>query len=140
MMRYEHGIDIDAPPAVVHRVMTDVERWHEWTPSIISIRLVEPGPLRVGSSAWVRQPKLPPARWTVTELQEGRGFTWVSRGPGILVTGRHVVTPRGAGSRAVLSVEYRGVLGSLLGRMTGTLNDRYIALEAEGLKRRSEAG
>lgn len=137
-MRYDTTIDIDATPGTVWSVMRDVERWHEWTPSISGVRLVGGGPIRVGSQARVRQPKLPAADWTVTELVEGRGFTWVSRSPGIRVTGRHEIEPRGAGSRATLSILYEGVIGPVLGRLTRQINERYIGLEAAGLKRRSE--
>jgi hypothetical protein len=44
------------------------------------------------------------------------------------------------GSRATLSVDYKGLFGVLIGRLTKSLNQRYIRLEADGLKRRSEAG
>lgn len=133
------AVDIAAPPSRVWTVMTDVERWPEWTPSITSVRRSGGGPLRVGSRAEVRQPKLPPARWMVTELEEGTQFTWVSRAPGILVTARHGVEPSGAGTRATLSIHYGGMFGPLLAALTRGITERYIGMEAEGLKRRAEA-
>ena len=138
MTSFSTSIDIPAPPARVWEVMRDVERWHEWTASITSIRKIDAGPLKVGSRAIVRQPKLPPARWRVTQLDPQKGFTWVSTGPGLLVTGRHIIEQTLSGSRVTLAVEYCGALGPLLAWFTGSLNDRYIALEAAGLKRRSE--
>jgi uncharacterized protein YndB with AHSA1/START domain len=132
------SIDINASPERVWSIMGDVERWHEWTPSITSIQKMDAGPLTVGSSATVRQPKLPPAKWRVTQLDPQRGFTWISTGPGLLVTGRHIIERTSSGSRVTLAVEYSGALGPLLAWFTGSLNDRYIALEAAGLKRRSE--
>lgn len=137
-MRYETSIDVDAAPTAVWAVMRDVERWHEWTPSITSIHLADGGPLRPGSRARIRQPKLPPADWLVTELEEGRGFSWVSRGPGIRVTARHLVEPRSAGCRVTLSILYDGLLGPALGWLTRGINQRYLGLEAAGLKRRTE--
>ena len=118
--------------------MRDVERWHEWTPSIRSIERLDGGPFAPGSRARVRQPKLPPATWEVTDLSEGRGFTWVSRAPGLLVTGVHTVAATPSGSRATLSIAYDGLMGGLLAWLTRGLNQRYIELEAAGLKRRSE--
>jgi hypothetical protein len=43
-----------------------------------------------------------------------------------------------AGSRATLSISYAGLLGGVVSRLTSALNDRYLALEAAGLKARSE--
>lgn len=86
----------------------------------------------------VRQPKLPAARWRVTQLDPQKGFTWVSTGPGLLVRGRHIIERTSSGSRVTLAVEYSGALGPLLAWFTGSLNDRYIALEAAGLTRRTE--
>ena len=36
--RYSVSIDINAPAERVYDVMIDLDRWHEWTPSITSIR------------------------------------------------------------------------------------------------------
>jgi hypothetical protein len=138
-MEYTVSIDIAAPPDRVWTVMSDIERWHEWTASITSIQKLEPGPLAVGLKARVRQPKLPPAVWTVSWVEPGAGFVWVSRAPGVHVTGRHMVEARAGGSRATLSITYEGLLGVLIGRLTRPLNERYLGLEAEGLKKRSEA-
>ena len=41
MAVFSTTIDIDAPPARVWQVMSDVERWHEWTPSITSIQRLD---------------------------------------------------------------------------------------------------
>ncbi|NUR81645.1 MAG: hypothetical protein HOQ21_14525 [Dermatophilaceae bacterium] len=40
------------------------------------------GPLRVGATATIDQPRIPTVRWTVTALTPGRSFTWESGGPG----------------------------------------------------------
>jgi len=129
---------IDAPADRVWQVMVDAERWHEWTPSVTRIKLLDHRPLAVGSVAVIRQPRFPPARWKVTAIESGRSFTWVSIGPGVRVVAHHSVEPAGPSSEATLSFEYRGVFGGLLGRLTASITERYLALEAHGLKARSE--
>ena len=132
-------VDIEAPAARVWAVVRDVEHWSEWTPSINSIRPLDPGLLKVGTIAVIRQPKLLPARWLVTEIQEGRSFTWITRLPGLLVTACHLVAGEGNHSRATLSLYFSGPLGALCARLTRGINARYLALEARGLKMRAEA-
>ena len=129
---------ITAPVERVWQVMSDVDRWHEWTPSVTSIRRFGGGAVAIGSRAIVKQPKYPPALWKVTALEPGRSFTWVSAGPGLRVVGVHRVDPSGGGTRATLTLEYQGPLGALLGRMTAGITERYMALEGNGLKARSE--
>jgi Polyketide cyclase / dehydrase and lipid transport len=119
-------------------VLSDVERWPEWTPSVRSIQRLDGGPLASGKKARICQPKLPPADCQVTALHEGSSFTWVTRSPGLSVTARHEVKRSEGGSRATLSVQFEGGLGPLVGWLTRGLNDRYLKLEAAGLKRRSE--
>jgi len=131
-------IDIQAPPEHVWATVRDIEHWSEWTPTVISIHLLDPGPLAVGTRALVRQPKLLPARWQVTELEEGRSFTWITRGPGILVTARHSVERASHDSRVTLSLDFSGPLGPFCARLTHGLNARYLAIEARGLKKRAE--
>ena len=83
MRLFQIEIEIGAAPDVVWATMRDVERWPEWTPTVTSVRLRTPGPLSVGSRASIRQPKLPPALWCVTELDDSnRTFTWVNAAPG----------------------------------------------------------
>jgi hypothetical protein len=55
----------------------------------------------------------------ITAIELGRGFTWVSVGPGIRVIARHFVEPNGAGSRATLWSAYD--ITRSLGATTGSV-------------------
>ena len=136
---FSRTVDLSAPPLLVWLVMVDVECWPAWTASISRVVRLTPGPLVVGSRVRIHQPKLPPASWRVTELKPGKEFTWVSRAPGVRVTARHAVEAIAGGTRVTLSIRYEGWLGVLLARWIGELNDRYLAMEANGLKTRCTA-
>jgi uncharacterized protein YndB with AHSA1/START domain len=138
MRNFSITIDIAAPRERVWQVMSDIDRWHEWTASIRSVRRLGAGPFAVGSWALVRQPKLPPAFWKVTALEPGRSFTWISVSPGFRAVGYHAVEAGPDGSRATLSLDYQGVFGGVFGRMTKGITERYLGFEAKGLKARSE--
>lgn len=135
---YSVSVEITAPPERVWSVMVDGERWPEWTASVTSVKRLDSGPLRIGSRARIRQPRVPPAEWRVTELNEGRSFTWATGSALARATARHQVEAIPSGSRATLSISYAGLLGGVVSRLTSALNDRYLALEAAGLKARSE--
>jgi uncharacterized protein YndB with AHSA1/START domain len=135
---FEISVDIDAPPERVWQVMTDVEKWPEWTVSVQSLKRLDSGQFRVGSRARIKQPKFLPALWEVTQLDPQRSFTWVTRSPGVIASGKHRVERTTKGSRATLSVAYGGLLGGLVARVLGGLTDRYLMFEAAGLKQRSE--
>ncbi len=136
--RFSISIDIGAPPERVWAVVSDVERWPEWTPSVKKVQRLDSGPLGPGSRARVRQPRLLPATWVVTELSRGHSFTWVTASPGVRVTARHSVYAAAAGTRATLSVAFSGFLAPVVAWLTRRLNNRYLQLEAGGLKRRAE--
>lgn len=119
--------------------MRDVDRWHEWTPSVRRVERLDGKPFAVGTRVRVRQPRLPPAVWEITSIHpDGRGFTWESVAPGVRVTARHEIEPAARGSRVRLSIDNEGPLGALIGRLIGGVTRRYVAMEAEGLKARSE--
>jgi hypothetical protein len=128
---------------VVFAVLTDIERWPEWTPTVTRVeRLGDAGaPLALGGRLRIVQPKVPPAEWTVTALEAGRGFRILSRSPGATVEANHWAEPLDDGrrSRVTLSVTFSGWLGRLIARMMRGLNERYLAQEAAGLKRRCES-
>ena len=138
MRHFSIAIDVAAPAERVWAVMSDTERWHEWTPSVTSIKLLDAGPFAVASRAVIRQPRFPPAVWKVSAIEPGRSFTWVNTAPGIKVVAHHWVESTASGSRATLSIDYQGVLGGLLAGLTQGITERYLALEANGLKARSE--
>lgn len=133
-------VDIDASPERVWAVMSDVERWPEWTDTVTAVTRLDADSLGLGSRVRVEQPKLPPTEYVVTEFDPGEGFTWVATGPGVRTTARHRIEPLGGSiSRVRLSVEQAGPVGRVMGRLFFTrLTDRYLATEAAGLKARSE--
>jgi len=138
MRQFSISIEIAASPERVWQVMSDTDRWHEWTPSVTSVRRLGGGAFAVGSRVVIRQPKFPPAMWKITAIEPGKSFTWISVGPGIRVVARHWVEPKGAGSRATLSLDLQGIFGGVFGRLTKDITERYLAFEATGLKCRSE--
>ena len=139
-MMLQQMIEIRAVPARVWGVMIDVERWPEWTSSVSSVELLNGGPLRVGSRVRIRQPRLPVAVWTVTLIEPERYFEWRSAAAGLTSVAGHRLEPlSGQSSRVLLSVDWTGLLAPLINLIYGGLSRRYIATEAEGLKRRCEA-
>jgi uncharacterized protein YndB with AHSA1/START domain len=128
-------VEIAAPPERVWEVLIDVEHWSEWTATVTWVRRLDEGPLRRGSRAKIRQPRIPETEYVVTELEPGRSFTWVATGPGVLTTARHTAEPlSGDGTRVRLSVSQSGWLGSVMGRFYRGLTDCYLANEADGLR------
>ena len=134
------SITIDAPIERVWQIMSDVERWPEWTASISSVQRLDRGPFQVGSSARIKQPKLATMVWTVTDIQPGRSFIWQAHSGGMTSIGEHVIEPGPGNSVTVtLSATATGWLAPHVNRLYGRLGQSYVEMEAAGLKRRSEA-
>jgi hypothetical protein len=72
----------------------------------------------------------------VTELDEGRSFTWVAKGPGLATVGRHRLEPDATGTRVTLGIEQAGPMGAVAALFWGGLTRRYIATEAASLDAR----
>ncbi len=138
MRTFSITTEIAVPPTRVWEVMSDTDRWQEWTPSVTSIKRLDHGSFAVGSRMVIRQPKFPPALWRLTAIEPGKSFTWISTAPGVRVIAHHSVTETAGGSRVTLSLEYQGFFGGLLAGMTTGITERYLAFEAHGLKARSE--
>jgi uncharacterized membrane protein len=135
----EDSVEIDAPAQLVWEVFSDVQRWPEWTASVTSLVGKDGANLAVGKRFSIKQPGMSKLVWKVTELDHGSSWTWVQRSPGVLVTARHWVTGQPGGRTLVRQqLEQRGVLGALVGRMMVKKTKRFLELEAQGLKARSE--
>ena len=135
----EDSIEIDAPPQLVWDVFSDVEHWPEWTASVTSL-VGQDGPaLAVGRRFAIKQPGMQKLVWQVTEIDPGSSWTWVQRSPGVNVIARHFVTARpGGGTLVRQQLDQGGVLGALVGRLMVKKTKRFLELEAQGLKARSE--
>ena len=79
-MQASVSVDIDAPPERVWAVMCDTEAWPQWTASVTDVRRLDTGHFDIGSRVRIKQPKFPPAVWTVESIEPGRTFTWVAGG------------------------------------------------------------
>ena len=135
----EDSIEIDAPAQLVWEVFSDVERWPDWTASVTSL-VGRDGPTWLSANRFsIKQPGMSKLIWKVTEIDPGLSWTWVQRSPGSLVTARHHVIAQPGGRTLVRQqLEQRGVLGALVGRMMLKKTKRFLELEAQGLKARSE--
>jgi uncharacterized protein YndB with AHSA1/START domain len=137
-MTFSTSVEIAAPPSLVWTILSDVELWPQWTPTVTGIRSLDPGPISIGSRLRILQPKLPPADWRMTAIVPGQSFTWITRGIGVQVTAHHTVGPTPCGSRVTLSIQFSGPFGRFVAWLTRDLNNRYLALESAGLKQFSE--
>ena len=132
------AIGIDASANLVWDVFSDVERWPEWTASVTGLRALDGTGLAVGKRFEIKQPRLPKLVWQVTELDEGRSWTWEQRSPGGRTIAVHEVRPDGDRTRVTQRLEQRGPIGGLVARLMRGTTKRYLDLEAKGLKARSE--
>jgi len=129
---------IDAAPETVWRIVEDIERWPEWTPTIASVERRSEGPIGVGARFRIRQPKLAPTTWTITEWAPGRAFAWTARSPGFRIVADHEIRPESRGSSVELRVRFEGFLGGIVARLYGGITEKYMNLEADGLRARCE--
>ena len=129
---------VGAAPGRVWAILADVENWPTWTPSVSSVTRLDAGPLRVGSRVRFKQPRLPVTTWTVTELSPGESFTWVAAGPGFRTTASHRVQPGDPGSVVTLALDQEGLIGRMIGRLISGLTNRYLNMEANGLRNQAE--
>lgn len=135
----EDQITIDAPRQLVWDVFTDVEHWPDWTASVTSLVGLDGPKLGLGKRFAIKQPGMQKLVWQVTEIEPGTSWTWVQRSPGVLVSARHDVTPGPAGRTVVRQqLDQGGFLGALVGRLMANKTKRFLRLEAQGLKARSE--
>ena len=135
----DSAIEIEAPPALVWEVFSDVERWPEWTASVTSLRALDGPGVAVGKRFEIRQPRLPKLVWEVTVVEEGASWTWEQRSPGGRTIASHEVTGTDGGCTLVRQrLDQQGPVGALVARLMQGTTRRYLELEAQGLKARSE--
>jgi len=134
------AIDIDAPPAAVWAVLTDLSSYHEWNPLFVEAdgNVAEGQRIRLRS----RHPangRLMTVKPKITAAQPGTELRWASGLPGI-ISGEHAftLTPTASGTRLVQSESFRGPLSKISGKTFANAEASFRALN-EALKTRAEA-
>jgi uncharacterized membrane protein len=139
-MRFETSIGIDASQQRVWDVLSDLEAWPQRIETVDEVELLTPAPLRKGSRVRLRQPKLPEGIWDVTAWNAPSYFEWTQKTGGTTSVAGHRVETLGEGrSRLTLTLDMRGLLIPVMMLFYKGLTNRYMNLEAEGMKRAAEA-
>jgi uncharacterized membrane protein len=139
-MRFEQSIDIDAPPARVWAVLSDIDGWPGRIQTVEAVELLTRPPIGVGSRVRLKQPKLPEGTWDVTVWDAPSYFEWTQKTGGTSSVAGHRVEALGADrTRLTLTLEMRGLLIPIVALFYRGLTRRYMQLEAEGMKRAAES-
>jgi hypothetical protein len=158
-MQTVERVIVHASPAAIWQVLSDVERWPSWTPTVLSVepltveplRVQPPGSnghnaasnghgLKVGARYRVTQPKLRPAVYEVTECAPHQAFTWIQKAPGATLIADHRLTASdGSGTEVELSFSTEGLFGSILGGIYSKRIADSIRTEARALKQHCES-
>ena len=88
----------------------------------------------------LKQPKLPEGTWDVTAWDAPSYFEWTQKTGGSTSVAGHGVEALGeGGAHLTLTLDLRGVLIPIIALFYKGLTNRYMDLEAEGIKRAAEA-
>lgn len=138
-MQTVERVIIKASPADIWQVLADVERWPNWTPTMLSVEPVTREGFRVGAQYRVTQPKLRPSVYQVTECVPHEAFIWAVKSPGATMVAEHRLTAfDGSGTEVELAFATKGLLGVIAGSMYSKLITEYVKTEAKSLKQHCE--
>jgi uncharacterized membrane protein len=139
-VRFEKSIEINASAQRVWGVLTDLEAWPQRIETVDTVELLTPAPITTRSRVRLKQPKLPEGNWEVTAWEAPSYFEWTQKSPGATSVAGHRVEPLDEGrSRLTLTLDMSGLLIAIFGRFYRDLTNRYMTLEAEGIKRAAES-
>ncbi len=139
-MRFEQSIEIDAAPQRVWDVLTELEAWPQRIETVEVVELLTPAPIGEGSRVRLKQPKLGEGVWEVSLWDAPSYFEFHQQTGGITTVAGHRVQSLDEGrSRLTLTLEMRGLLVPVFGRIYRGLTNRYMTTEAQGMKRAAES-
>jgi hypothetical protein len=139
-MQFAQSIDIHAPQRRVWDVLTDIDTWPARIETVDEVELLTPAPMGIGSRVRLKQPKLGEGTWEVTAWDAPSSFEWRQKASGVTTLAGHRVEALDDGrTRLTLTLEMQGMLVPIFGRLFRGLTNRYMTLEAEGMKRAAES-
>jgi carbon monoxide dehydrogenase subunit G len=139
-MHFEHSADVDAPQQRVWDVLTDFASWPQRIETVDEAELITPAPAGVGSRVRLKQPKLGEETWEVTVWDAPAFFEFRQTSSGVTtVAGHRVEAVDEHRSRLTLTLDMRGLLVPVFGRIYRDLTNDYMTREAQGIKRAAES-
>jgi uncharacterized membrane protein len=139
-MRFEQSIDIDARQQRVWDVLSDLEAWPHRIETVDVVELLTPAPVGEGSRVRLKQPKLPEGTWEVTAWDAPSYFEFRQQSGGVTnVAGHRVEALEEGRSRLTLTLDMRGLLVPVVALFWKGLTNRYMTIEAQGMKRAAES-
>jgi carbon monoxide dehydrogenase subunit G len=137
MAVYEHSVEIARPPEDVFSFVTDTANYPRWQPSLVEIRPVTRGPLRVGSEATeVRRflGREVETTWRCVEHEPSSRSAIESDDGPVPFRGTFLLEPHGAGTRFTWTVETRGAAARVGGPLVGVATRRELEENTARLK------
>jgi uncharacterized membrane protein len=139
-MRFEQSIDIEASQQRVWDVLSDLEAWPQRIETVDVVELLTPAPVGKGSRVRLKQPRLPEGTWEVTVWDAPSYFEWRQKSGGVTsVAGHRVEALEEGRSRLTLTLDMRGLLVAIVALFYRGLTNRYMTIEAQGMKRAAES-
>jgi len=139
MKTYTTSITINTSQEAAWKVLSDVARWSDWTPTVNKVEVLDSPELKLNNHYKVFQPKLQPALWIVTILTPPSKFTWESKTAGMHMVAEHILKPITTDqTELTLTFTFNGWLGNLIRKLYGKLTEAYIQTEARSLKKKVE--
>ena len=139
-MHFEKSIEIDASQHRVWDVLSDLEAWPQRIETVDSVELLTPAPITEGSRVRLKQPKLPEGIWEVTVWDAPSYFEYRQKSGGVTsVAGHRVEALEEGRSRLILMLDMRGLLVLVVALFYKGLTNRYMTVEAQGMKRAAES-
>ena len=140
-MHFEKSVEIEAPHHRVWDVLSDLEGWPQRIETVDLVDLLTPAPITEGSRVRLKQPKLPEGTWDITVWDAPSYFEWTQKTAGVTSVAGHRVQALGDDrSRLTLTLDMRGLAMPVIALFYKGLTNRYMNLEAEGMKRAAETG
>ena len=137
MYLFECEATLQAGPAAVWAVWTDVARWPEWDVSKEMARL--DGPFQAGACGWAKQRGNLGGSFTITKVEDGRRFVSECPVPLGKVIFDHMLEPvAGGGVRVIKRAEVQGGSGPLM-RLLAPRMRRDVTESLAALQRRLSA-
>ncbi|MDQ3690528.1 MAG: SRPBCC family protein [Chloroflexota bacterium] len=139
-MHFEQSIDVNARQQRVSEVLSDVEAWPQRIETVDVVELLTLAPVCEGSRVRLKQPKLPEGIWEVTVWDAPSYFEYRQESGGVAIVAGHRVEALEEGrSHLTLTLDMRGLLVPVVALFTKGLTNRYMTIEAQGMKRAAES-